>query len=120
MAEFNLDSDLDFDLDEAEDDLHLHEAELGGGQAYELKRLGKSPAMDSGGGWGGDASSPRRRASDSTVASFQLYTPDEERSVVRKHDRKLVVFVALLFMLSFLDRSSTSAPSIRPCSFLLC
>lgn len=39
--------------------------------------------------------------------SFQLrYTPDEERAVVKKFDRKLVLFVALLYMLSFLDRSS--------------
>lgn len=43
----------------------------------------------------------------------QLYTPEEERAVVRKFDRKLVVFVALLYMLSFLDRSSTHTPSPR-------
>ena len=49
------------------------------------------------GGGGGSAS---------TAASFQLYTPDEEKAVVRKFDRRLVVFVALLYMLSFLDRSS--------------
>ncbi|TGO06892.1 hypothetical protein BTUL_0412g00050 [Botrytis tulipae] len=48
----------------------------------------------------------RRRGSFSTVQSYQLYTPDEERTVVRKFDRKLVVFVALLYMLSFLDRSN--------------
>ena len=48
-----------------------------------------------------------RRGSMSTVQSYQLYTPDEERAVVRKLDRKLVLFVALLYMLSFLDRSST-------------
>ncbi|TGO21154.1 hypothetical protein BPAE_0237g00110 [Botrytis paeoniae] len=48
----------------------------------------------------------RRRGSFSTVHSYQLYTPDEERTVVRKFDRKLVVFVALLYMLSFLDRSN--------------
>ena len=48
-----------------------------------------------------------RRASVSTTHSYQLYTPDEERAVVRKFDRKLVLFVALLYMLSFLDRSST-------------
>ncbi|RDL39882.1 uncharacterized protein BP5553_04222 [Venustampulla echinocandica] len=48
----------------------------------------------------------RRRASVSTVQSYQLYTPDEERAVVRKFDRKLVLFVALLYMLSFLDRSN--------------
>jgi hypothetical protein len=48
-----------------------------------------------------------RRLSDSTVQSFQLYTPDEERAVLRKFDRRLVPFLALLYMLSFLDRSST-------------
>ncbi|KAI3554146.1 major facilitator superfamily transporter [Colletotrichum abscissum] len=108
-AEFSLDSDLDFDPDDDDDDvedLHLHEAQLGGGQAYELKSLSASPAKDTDDGWGDEVPSLRRRASTSTVASFQLYTPDEERSVVRKHDRKLVVFVALLFMLSFLDRSN--------------
>ena len=57
---------------------------------------------DSGGGG-------RGRGSISTVQSYQLYTPDEERAVVRKFDRKLVVFVALLYMLSFLDRSSMSS-----------
>jgi hypothetical protein len=48
----------------------------------------------------------RRGTSMSTVQSLQFYTPDEERAVVRKFDRKLVLFVALLYMLSFLDRSS--------------
>lgn len=104
-AEFNLDSDLD--LDDAEEDLHLREMDLGGGQAYKLRSL-KSPSTEEGDDGWGDAGMPslRRRASTSTVASFQLYTPDEERAVVRKHDRSLVLFVALLFMLSFLDRSS--------------
>lgn len=50
--------------------------------------------------------SRERRASASTVHSFMLYTPDEEKSVIRKFDKKLVLFVALLYMLSFLDRSS--------------
>jgi len=53
----------------------------------------------------------RRRAA--SVASFQLYTPDEEKAVVRKFDRKLVLFLALLYMLSFLDRSSMSFLSFR-------
>jgi len=63
----------------------------------------------------------RRRGSDSTTATFQLYTPDEERVVVRKFDRRLVVFVAGLYMLSFLDRSSRffcllgSFPVTLPC-----
>ena len=55
----------------------------------------------------GYSDNARRRASVSTLQSYQLYTPDEERAVVRKFDRKLVLFVALLYMLSFLDRSST-------------
>ena len=47
-----------------------------------------------------------RRSSASTLQSSMLYTPDEERSVIRKFDRRLVLFLALLYMLSFLDRSS--------------
>ncbi|KAF6232709.1 hypothetical protein HO173_009148 [Letharia columbiana] len=47
-----------------------------------------------------------RRASASTLQSSMLYTPDEEKSVIRKFDRRLVLFVALLYMLSFLDRSN--------------
>ncbi|MCJ1477725.1 hypothetical protein MMC13_006398 [Lambiella insularis] len=38
--------------------------------------------------------------------SFMLYTPDEERNVVKKLDRRVVIFLALLYMLSFLDRSN--------------
>ncbi|KAK1998766.1 major facilitator superfamily transporter [Colletotrichum falcatum] len=118
-AEFNLDSDLDLSLDAdgeqdaAEEDMHPQEAELGGGggQAYELESLRRPPARNDE-AWGEDAPSLRRRTSTSTVASFQLYTHDEERSVVRKHDRKLVVFVALLFMLSFLDRSNLGSARI--------
>ncbi|OLN97642.1 putative transporter C1683.12-like protein 3 [Colletotrichum chlorophyti] len=105
-AEFNLDSDLDVDADDLEEDLHAREAELSGGQAYELKSLREQPATDNNDSWSDDAPALRRRASTSSVASYQLYTPDEERSVVRKFDRKLVLFVALLFMLSFLDRSN--------------
>ena len=57
---------------------------------------------------------PSRRASASTTQSFTLYTPDEERSVVRKLDRRVVLLMALLYMLSFLDRSSTLLPSGPP------
>ncbi|GAM83344.1 hypothetical protein ANO11243_013310 [Dothideomycetidae sp. 11243] len=38
--------------------------------------------------------------------SYELYTPDEERMVRRKLDVRLVGFVALLYALSFLDRSN--------------
>ena len=36
------------------------------------------------------------------------YSVEEERAVVRKLDSHLVLFVAFLYMLSFLDRSSAS------------
>ncbi len=65
----------------------------------------------------------RRRQSASTAASFELYTPDEERAVVRKLDRRLVVFVSLLYMASFLDRSSALLPVLSfplPASTLSC
>ncbi|KAI9780246.1 MAG: hypothetical protein M1839_006806 [Geoglossum umbratile] len=50
----------------------------------------------------------RRRAS---VQSPELYTPDE-RAVVRKLDRRLVGFLAGLYMLSFLDRSNIGNAAI--------
>ena len=44
------------------------------------------------------------------LAKSLPYTPEEERAVVRKLDRRLVLFVAFLYMLSFLDRSSKPIP----------
>ncbi|KAI6352750.1 hypothetical protein MCOR25_009318 [Pyricularia grisea] len=35
-----------------------------------------------------------------------LYTANEEKVIVRKFDRNLVVFIALMYMLAFLDRSN--------------
>jgi len=49
---------------------------------------------------------PQRKIRRASVASFQLYTPDEEDRVRRKLDTRLVLFVALLYLLSFLDRSN--------------
>lgn len=103
-AEFTLDSD-----DESHVDADLR-SEVGGSEVFELTPRSSSRERDDhddDGRWEPEER-PRmsRRPSASTVASFQLYTPDEEQAVKRKFDRKLVVFVALLFMLSFLDRSS--------------
>lgn len=47
-----------------------------------------------------------RRPSIDSVQSYELYTPDEDRTVLKKLDRRLVVFMAFLYMLAFLDRSS--------------
>lgn len=104
---------------DSEDELELDDGELGevGPESYKLQRRSRKRDVEKVGRDGGyseeddeDDHEPtrrrRRRASASTVQSYQLYTPDEERAVVRKFDRKLVLFVALLYMLSFLDRSS--------------
>ncbi len=122
------DSDSDPDDgydDDGDDDLAVVEgAGLLGGEAYELQDrdpekahrrgdVSDQPRDDGYESEEEDAESTRarrRRASVSTTASFQLYTPDEEQAVVRKFDRRLVMFVALLYMLSFLDRSSTWVP----------
>ncbi|OCK84064.1 MFS transporter-like protein [Lepidopterella palustris CBS 459.81] len=42
----------------------------------------------------------------SSVQSYELYTTDEDRAVLKKLDRRLVMFMALLYLLSFLDRSN--------------
>ncbi|KAI1491464.1 major facilitator superfamily domain-containing protein [Biscogniauxia mediterranea] len=47
-----------------------------------------------------------RRTSVSSIASFQLYTREEERAVVRKFDRRLVMFLAVCYMVSFIDRAN--------------
>lgn len=41
-----------------------------------------------------------------SVESFELYTPDEERNVVKKLDRNVTLFMSFLYLLAFLDRSS--------------
>lgn len=53
-----------------------------------------------------ESSAVDRSDSNSIDQSFTLYTPDEERSVIKTFDRRIVLFIALLYMLSFLDRSS--------------
>ncbi|KAK2591623.1 hypothetical protein QQS21_010692 [Conoideocrella luteorostrata] len=103
-AEFNLDDSDEEAMEEEEeeeeddDDFDLR-SEVGGSETYEMisgsRPNGAAPARNA-----------ERTLSVSTVASFQLYTPDEELAVRRKFDRKLVLFVALLYMLSFLDRSN--------------
>ena len=49
-------------------------------------------------------------------SSQAFYTAEEERKVVRQLDRNLVLFLAFLYMLSFLDRSSLYIPftSFKP------
>lgn len=51
----------------------------------------------------------------STRGHSREYSPEEEREVIKRFDRRLVPFLALLYMLSFLDRSSEY--SGRPISY---
>jgi len=48
----------------------------------------------------------QRQQSLSSMQSFELYTPDEEKRVLRKLDVQVVLFMSFLYLLSFLDRSS--------------
>ncbi|KAG6237765.1 hypothetical protein E4U24_007389 [Claviceps purpurea] len=90
------------DSDDDDSDEYDFRSEVGGPETYEM--------IASGAGTSGPAAQknrPReRRRRSSSVASFELYTPEEEAIVRRTFDRKLVLFVALLFLLSFLDRSN--------------
>lgn len=118
---FNLD---DYDQDDDDDDEAVDlQSEVGGAEAYELRGMrgrlslspGPRPASARSTGrrkMGKRARHRRRRGSDSTAASYKLYTPDEDAAVRRKLDRKLVLFVSLLFLLSFVDRSSAFASPI--------
>ncbi|KAM0814690.1 putative Major facilitator superfamily (MFS) profile domain-containing protein [Seiridium cardinale] len=112
------DSDSDSDFGEPRDDVAFSDLH-GGGEAYELQdRTGQSSKAHRYHGHDSDHEyghglddvvehgAYSRRLSSSTVASFQLYTPDEENAVVRKFDRKLVLFLSVCYMLSFLDRSN--------------
>lgn len=97
------------EIDSEDSDLDLGEEELAGD--IELRERDSEKAsgrrQDDGDDIQDEARSQyRRRGSASTTQSFQLYTPDEERAVIRKFDRRLVLFVHILYMLSFLDRSS--------------
>ena len=51
----------------------------------------------------------RSRTTSVRSAVSMEYTPEEEKAVLKKLDRRLALFMALLYLLSFLDRSSASA-----------
>lgn len=78
--------------DDVKDGAEGYELQEGVGRKDDDEDEGASSSFD-------DERRPRRQR--------QLYTPEEEQAVVRKFDRRLVVFMAFLYMLSFIDRSST-------------
>ncbi|KAG6084118.1 hypothetical protein E4U15_001721 [Claviceps sp. LM218 group G6] len=90
------------DSDDDDSDEYDFRSEVGGPETYEMIASGADAS-----GAAVQKNRPReRRRRSSSVASFELYTPEEEAIVRRTFDRKLVLFVALLFLLSFLDRSN--------------
>lgn len=56
----------------------------------------------------------RRQMSIGAGANAE-YTAEEEKEVVKRLDKRLVLFLALLYMLSFLDRSSKYSLSLLLC-----
>ena len=86
--------------------------DLDGQHGHELEDLHRAKAdadfHDSDDNNGGRLRRHRNhKGSTSNAQTAKLYTLGEERMVRRKFDRRLVLFVAFLYMLSFLDRSST-------------
>lgn len=84
---------------------------LNGHDAYELQPISHSvPStpvnIDADGDAVDEEARDARRLSFDSVQSYELYTPDEDKAVLRKLDRRLVGFMALLYCLSFLDRTS--------------
>lgn len=55
--------------------------------------------------WKSDGSEDGHSISDDDDGG-SMFSQEEEQRVVKKLDRRLVLFVALLYLLSFLDRSS--------------
>jgi hypothetical protein len=105
-----------YELDELDDDEENGARE--GQYSDDEDARGDDGASRKGGErWGAGTSKSTRRPSDSTVASSRLYTPEEEEAVVRKFDRRLVVFLAFCYMLSFVDRSSGFSFSSYPFIF---
>ena len=96
--------------DSEDSDLELKEDELGHSIKLRRRDPEKSQTANLDGRADQDDDDDRtllgRQESAVTTQSYQLYTPDEDRAVTRKFDKRLVLFVTLLYMLSFLDRSS--------------
>ena len=90
---------------------HLEQERYAKDDGVELDDFSKHPLKDE---YSGDSTheddsilqSRLRSSSESSVESFELFTPDEEKRVVRKLDLHVVTFMSFLYLLSFLDRSS--------------
>ncbi|CAI6275050.1 unnamed protein product [Periconia digitata] len=94
-------SPLIYDIDSADDAYELHSiAPDDGATTHDVTGLRARAGEDA-----GLLPSPRR-FSMSSAHSDVLYSAKEEKKVLKKLDRRLVLFMALLYCLSFLDRSN--------------
>jgi hypothetical protein len=86
----------------------------GGGHTFELRKIRNSSEKGSRhGGFDQEEASSEDDSEKEDVRPVRRvgsrskeYTHEEEQAIVRKFDRRLTLFIALLYMLSFLDRSS--------------
>lgn len=95
---------------------HEHFPEINARNFRETQTLLKSTIQDGRGSLSGDEDTIVAKESDedgdynaimSRVTSLsKSYTVEEEKAIVGKFDRRVVLFMSLLYMLSFLDRSS--------------
>lgn len=80
-------------------------------ESIELESVGKrSPSMSN---LGEEIHEAEEDQSFKPRDKAVIYTSEEEKVVLRKLDRNLVLFLAILYMLSFLDRSSTATASMK-------
>lgn len=87
-------------------DIELEDALPGApSRRQKLPRVASDASLQSAALSDGDSS---EHAEENGIESFKSFTVDEEKVIVRKLDRHLVLFIAFLYMLSFLDRSSKS------------
>ncbi|MCJ1328643.1 hypothetical protein MMC10_005320 [Thelotrema lepadinum] len=87
-----------------------HDTRARGGGSIELQNLNAESAFNSASGDlsldDGSVSGQDSSTQLQEKNTFTLPTPEEEAAVLKKLDRHLVLFLALLYMLSFLDRSN--------------
>lgn len=74
-----------------------------GDSSKDVETAGNRASNDGDDGY--DSDEKPQQTSNQPGRSAQ-YTPAEEGQVIQKFDRKLIPFLALLYLLSFLDRSS--------------
>jgi hypothetical protein len=100
--------------DADDSDVESVSALRGGGNTVELRRLRNSSEKHSHRGSRDheesssedDSEKEHIRPVKRVGSRSKEYTDEEEQVIVRKLDRRLTLFIALLYMLSFLDRSS--------------